>query len=476
MERFFDLTPDLLCIADFAGYFRRVNASFTRVLGYSADELLSRPFVSFVHADDVASTLAETRKLIDGAPSTFFANRYRTKDGHWRWLQWNATPCKIECLIYAAARDITDQLLAEEGKTTLQSREHAILNHAAAAIYIKDREGRYEFVNQGFERLYRTTAREVIGSTSAELASRGLRSGRVIGDEDVWTSGETVQTEETLHDGDISRTLLSVRFPLHDSQRQMCSLAGIATDITERLRASIIDHELDLARTIQQRLYPSSNPDVPGLQIAGRCVPVDRMCGDCLDYVKNARGETVLVIGDVSGHGLGPALEMVQVRSLLRVLLRQHELADCLAQLRDLTFDDLSDLGFVTLFLGCFSRDNRSFHYVGAGHDARLLHADNGIEYLESTTTPLGIEGGASSAASVIVRPGDTLLLMTDGLAEAGASRNDCFGVERAIELVKRFRDEPAQQLLERLLHAVQVHAGPDLTDDVTAIVTKVLE
>ena len=82
----------------------------------------------------------------------------------------------------------------------------------------------------------------------------------------------------------------------------MCSLAGIATDITERLRASIIDHELDLARTIQQRLYPSSNPEVPGLQIAGRCVPVDRMCGDCLDYVKNARGETVLVIGDVSGH------------------------------------------------------------------------------------------------------------------------------------------------------------------------------
>jgi PAS domain S-box-containing protein len=476
MERFFDLTPDLLCIADFNGYFRRVNASFTRVLGYSAEELLSRPFISFVHPDDVTSTLAETRKLIDGEPCAFFTNRYVTKDGRWRWLQWNATPCTTEHLIYAAARDITDQLLAEEGRTTLQSRERALLDHSAAAIYIKDREGRYEFVNLGFERLYRTTAQEVVGSTAAELAMRGLRQGRVLGDEDVWTSGETVQTEEILHDGHISRTLLSVRFPLHDSHRQMCSLAGIATDITERLRASIIDHELDLARTIQQRLYPSTDPVVPGLQIAGRCVPVDRMCGDCLDYVKNSRGETVLVIGDVSGHGLGPALEMVQVRSLLRVLLRQHELGECLTQLRDLTLDELNEQGFVTLFMGCFSGDNRFFHYVGAGHDARILHPDNCVEYLDSTTTPLGIGDALSDAAAIAIRPGDILLVMTDGVAEAGASRNDCFGVERAMELVKGFRDAPAKQMLEHLLHAVQLHAGPDLTDDVTAIVVKVLE
>jgi PAS domain S-box-containing protein len=476
MERFFDLTPDLLCVADFNGYFRRVNASFTRVLGYSADELQSRPFITFIHPDDVASTLSETRKLIDGEPSAFFANRYSTTDGHWRWLQWNATPCATEQLIYAAARDITDQLLAEEGRTTLQSRERALLNHSAAAIYIKDREGRYEFVNQGFEQLYRTSAQEVVGSTAVELAIRGLRSGRVLSDEDVWTSGETVQTEEILHDGHISRTLLSVRFPLRDSHRKMCSLAGIATDITERLRASIIDHELDLARTIQQRLYPSADPMVLGLQIAGRCVPVDRMCGDCLDYVKNSRGETVLVIGDVSGHGLGPALEMVHVRALLRVLLRQHELAECLTQLRDLTLDELNDLGFVTLFLGCFSKDNRTFRYVGAGHDARILHPDNDVEYLDSTTTPLGIADASSDAAAIAIRPGDILLLMTDGVAEAGASGNDCFGVDRAIKVVQQFRDAPAKQLLEHLLDAVQSHAGPHVTDDVTAIVVKVLE
>jgi PAS domain S-box-containing protein len=475
MERFFDLTPDLLCIADFEGYFQRVNASFTRALGYSPEELVSRPFITFVHADDVASTLAETHRLIAGEPCVFFANRYRTKDYGWRWLQWNAIPSLEDRLIYAAARDITDQLLAQEGVANRASRERALLNHAGAAIYIKDRAGRYEFVNQEFERLFRVSARQVVGHSDVELVAKGLRRIALRSDEEVWARGETIRSEEILWDGDVPRTFISVRFPLHDSRDDMYATAGIATDITERLRASITDHELDTARAIQQRLYPSHVPTVPGLDIAGRCVAVDRMCGDCMDYVPGGMGEIVFVVGDAAGHGLGPAIEMVQVRSLLRVLLRQHDLADGLTQLRKLTLEELKDLGFVTLLLGRFSSSLDQFHYVGAGHDAWIVHADQTVTYLDSTTTPLGIEDEPACEQVVPVASGDILLLMTDGVAEAGASRGDCFRVERALDVVKQLQYAPASQILEEMLRAVQAHAGPDLTDDVTLVVVKVV-
>ena len=106
-ERFFAMSSDLLCIAGSDGYFKRVNPAFSQTLGYTTAEILSKPFVEFVHEDDLASTGDEMRKLSAGVPSVHFENRYRCKDGSWKWLAWNTQPFNEDGILFAVARDVT---------------------------------------------------------------------------------------------------------------------------------------------------------------------------------------------------------------------------------------------------------------------------------------------------------------------------------------------------------------------------------
>jgi PAS domain S-box-containing protein len=107
LEKLFQVSQDLLCVAGTDGFFRHINPAFERVLGYSADELLERPFVDFVHPDDRDQTLTEVGNLAKGLPTVDFENRYKAKDGSLLWLSWRATSMPGQGLIYAVARDIT---------------------------------------------------------------------------------------------------------------------------------------------------------------------------------------------------------------------------------------------------------------------------------------------------------------------------------------------------------------------------------
>ena len=101
---FFDMSLDLMCIAATDGYFKRVNTAWTRELGWSQEELLSRPFVSFVHPDDVEKTVAEVAKLDEGIPTIRFENRYLCSDGTYKLLRWRSTPEEGTGRLYALAR------------------------------------------------------------------------------------------------------------------------------------------------------------------------------------------------------------------------------------------------------------------------------------------------------------------------------------------------------------------------------------
>lgn len=104
----------MLCVAGVDGYFKALNPAWTRVLGYSQEELFSRPFIDFVHPDDRAMTAAEASKVADGFPTVHFRNRYRCVDGSYRWLSWTATATLLDGAIYASARDITTAVEADE--------------------------------------------------------------------------------------------------------------------------------------------------------------------------------------------------------------------------------------------------------------------------------------------------------------------------------------------------------------------------
>ena len=113
IERFFTLSLDLFCVRGFDGYFKRLNPAWPATLGWTVEELLERPFLEFVHPDDRAATVRKTGKLRCGAVTTSFENRYRCRDGSYRWLQWMAFPMVDGAVIYSVGRDVTAAKEAE---------------------------------------------------------------------------------------------------------------------------------------------------------------------------------------------------------------------------------------------------------------------------------------------------------------------------------------------------------------------------
>lgn len=111
-ERFFTLSIDMLCFAGFDGYFRRLNSAWERALGYTRDELMAMPMWAFVHPDDVARSREQNRIVREGGEARLFENRYRHKDGTYRWFRWNAKADLDRQLIYAVARDVTEEKAA----------------------------------------------------------------------------------------------------------------------------------------------------------------------------------------------------------------------------------------------------------------------------------------------------------------------------------------------------------------------------
>ena len=141
IENFFHLSLEIMCVAHLNGYFKRINPSLSRILGYKTEELLARPFISFVHCDDVEATLQQVQQLSEGELTIGFENRYRCKDGSYRWFRWMAA-C-YEGAIYATAHDLTEQKLARE----LQNRQLTAIETATNGIAILN-ENKFIYLNQ----------------------------------------------------------------------------------------------------------------------------------------------------------------------------------------------------------------------------------------------------------------------------------------------------------------------------------------
>ncbi|KMY68000.1 hypothetical protein AAU61_09250 [Desulfocarbo indianensis] len=120
LDHFFNISPEILCIANFAGHFLRINPSMPKALGCGATELLARPFLELVHPEDREDTRQRMAQLAMGEPVFNFVNRYRAKEGNYRWLSWVAVSSKEEELIYAVARDVTEQINAERERANLE--------------------------------------------------------------------------------------------------------------------------------------------------------------------------------------------------------------------------------------------------------------------------------------------------------------------------------------------------------------------
>jgi PAS domain S-box-containing protein len=232
-ERFFAVTPDLLCVAGFDGYFKSVNQAWENLLGYPRDELLARPLLELVHPDDRAETAARMAVLTDGIPVVGFENRYRRRDGEYCWFSWNATPVTGEQQIYATARDITARKQAEE----LQAKMAAIVEFSDDAIMSKTLEGTITTWNPGAERLFGHSAEEAIGKPMAMLIPPELdgEEARIL--EGV-RRGEVQHFESVRMHKDGRRIHVAASIsPLRGRAGAIVGASKVARDISERKRA-----------------------------------------------------------------------------------------------------------------------------------------------------------------------------------------------------------------------------------------------
>ena len=126
-ESFFSVSIDMLCCLDFSGHFKRLNPAWERTLGFTREELMSRPFIEFVHPDDRERTLKQNADVRSGGKALAFENRYLCKDGSFRWLRWNAAPDPNSKVIYSVARDITATKKAEAEREQLVGELQAAL-------------------------------------------------------------------------------------------------------------------------------------------------------------------------------------------------------------------------------------------------------------------------------------------------------------------------------------------------------------
>lgn len=245
-----------------------------------------------------------------------------------------------------------------------------------------------------------------------------------------------------------------------------------------RLQAQVHQHEFSmrLAGEIQAGRRPDAVPLLNGVDVAGVSLPAESVGGDVYDYVLLPDRHLAVMIADVSGHGVGPALLMTEVRAYFRALTEAHRsLAECLKRANRFLATDMGTGRFITAFCARIHPQAWTLTYAAAGHEAYLIGSGGGLTRLTTNDLPLGLDADLHYAHGRKVRlePGEILVLMTDGIGEAATQDGALFGEDRAIKIVQENRHLPAAAIIAILLREVQEFSAGPAQDDRTIVIVK---
>jgi sigma-B regulation protein RsbU (phosphoserine phosphatase) len=235
--------------------------------------------------------------------------------------------------------------------------------------------------------------------------------------------------------------------------------------------------KLSLAAAIQRQLVPEKPPELPGIEIAAVLRPSEATSGDFYDFVRFPDNSWGFLIGDVCGHGIDSAMVMAVASSHVRSLAGFcSDPAQILTRLNDYLVNQSSDGRFVTVFLARIDPCTHEFSYASAGHQCILLKYNGAVHALDATNVPLGVLAhfATESAPVQILEPGDTLVLMTDGVWETHNRNGELFGMARVVELLRAHASSSAEATAEALYEATRRFAGDGpQEDDITFVVLR---
>ncbi|UCH66109.1 MAG: SpoIIE family protein phosphatase [Ignavibacterium sp.] len=379
-------------------------------------------------------------------------------------------------LILVHMEDITDNKIAGE---ELRKLSNAV-EQTADSVIITNLKGIIEYVNPAFLETTGFRRDEVLGQTPRMLKS-GQHDNAFY--QKLW---KTVLLGNTFRGTMINKKKDDELYwsqqtitPMKNKDGKITNFVSVLKDITELLEKKEQEIHLKIASELQQRLY-KSKISVPGFDIAGKTYSAVETCGDYFDFIQMKDGSIGIVIGDVSGHGIGAALIMVQTLASLRAIAKfETDLGVILTHLNQALENNLDDTHYVTLILARLDPKKNLLQYISAGHIPAYLLKSSGdkVEMLESTDIPLGIVKDYTYHKSNTIKlaPGDILAFITDGIIEARLHDEDEFGDHRTLNVIKSYRQATAEQIIEQIYLATCSFVKNQIQeDDITSIICKV--
>ncbi|MDJ0654660.1 MAG: SpoIIE family protein phosphatase [Xanthomonadales bacterium] len=259
-----------------------------------------------------------------------------------------------------------------------------------------------------------------------------------------------------------------------------CAVALQRTRATEKmLLTERLQQEIAVAHEIQTGTLPDSDPELPGYDVAGRFIPADETGGDLFDFVPLGEQRLMVLMGDATGHGIGPALSATQVRAMNRLAVRLGAgIEETVTHINDQLAVDLPDDRFVTAFLGILDSQAHQVHYHSAGQGP-LLHfhaADGRCDWLAPSSFALGFMADVPHppAEPVELAPGDILALISDGIYEYEDGNGDQFGRDAVGKLIRNHGSRSMKELIDDMLRVVRQYGGdqPQI-DDITVVLLR---
>jgi len=279
IEQFFSLSLDFMCISNKEGYFKKVSPTFSNALGYTPEEMLSKPILDFIHEDDLDLTKKEFGKLALNQMSLNFENRYKCKDGSIKILSWNAAPDGDRGMIYGTARDITHSRKINEENRILSM----VAKNTSNIVIITDQESKIQWVNEPFENLTQYTLENVSGLKLFKFLTDKATNSKVkeqiktaINDK-VPFSGEIAHHKKN---GDLYWIHINIT-PVFDENNSLVNFIAIESDITEKIKRS--QKILNLIKT-QQSIFDGANYSIIFTDTKGTIKMVNKACLSLLEY------------------------------------------------------------------------------------------------------------------------------------------------------------------------------------------------
>jgi PAS domain S-box-containing protein len=490
-----EMTGEWLWEQDPLGFYIYSSNAVNQILGFSQDQVIGKHYTEFLTPQD---KVEQKSYAFSHLPFYGLTNHYRHKDGHPVFTESTGLPITDEAgnlLKWRGVdRDITARKHIQDALIESEKRTRLIIESSLSAIVIMDSYGlindwnhqaeimfgwsRTEAINQRLEDLimplrYRNAHRQDLQQFLSSGSSPFLN--RLVEQIGMRKDGSEFPIELSVSPLKLGNAYIFSAF-IHDITTRKATEQKI---IQAEINLAINQSEIKIAQRIQASLSPSASIKSEHFEVTGYCLPADQIGGDYFDYFFRNEEHLDMVIADVSGHSIGPALFMVEARSALRSQLnRLSSPAEILMELNSFLFEDLDKADyFITLFYFQYDIKNQQLSFANAGHPPPLLLSPFHTEcrQLDAEGMILGVRKHiVFEEKTTVLSKGDLLLLYTDGLTEAENPEGEFFGLERVSELFVQYAQYSPEKIIEALVGQLkQFCQSESFNDDITLMIFK---